>query len=288
MNHCFANKSNSCGQQNAIPSKRFGFTSATVPVISPYVLNPLSFGADPSGVNDSTAALQACVTHAWNSSRGNDHDQLDLGNLVIDLAGGVYLLNAPVVFPSQSARNFLVRDGTLRASATFPSDGFLLVLNGTASQHVENVGFSNLVFDGGNGQRGGGLYSQENIHVRVDGCWFLRFGSVGLSVLNGHETYVDNTWVSQATFQGPSCYENGTGISLKQADASISNVVIFCTKLGIRLDGGNVIIENTHIYNTGHYHYKQNSTLMVRIGCFMTLIFGTAIRGHLVALLQWS
>ena len=112
--------------------------------------------------------------------------------------------------------------------------------------------FHDVVFDGGAGLRGGGLLSVENLHVRVQGCWFLRFGTVGLFVLNGHELYVDDTWASQATFAGlGTCGGNGTGMELRQADASVSNSVIFCTKLGVHLDGGNVVLENLHVYNTG-------------------------------------
>jgi hypothetical protein len=42
----------------------------------------------------------------------------------------------------------------------------------------------------------------------------------------------------------------------------VTNSVIFCTKLGIHLNGGNVILDNLHVYNTGHYHYKEDAKLM--------------------------
>lgn len=34
-----------------------------------YVINPTDHGADPTGVTDSTAALQLCVDLLWNASR---------------------------------------------------------------------------------------------------------------------------------------------------------------------------------------------------------------------------
>jgi hypothetical protein len=34
------------------------------------------------------------------------------------------------------------------------------------------------------------------------------------------------------------------------------------TKLGIHLNGGNVVLENLHVYNTGHYHYRDDFKLM--------------------------
>eukprot|EP00040_Diaphanoeca_grandis_P013918 m.70316 g.70316 ORF g.70316 m.70316 type:complete len:537 (+) comp24210_c0_seq1:213-1823(+) len=237
---------------------------------SNYVINPADYGGDPSGVADSTAALQHCVELLWNASRpstrglgGTSDPQLDLGGATLDLAGGVFLISSPIVFPSQGARNFQVRGGTLRAASTFPETGFLLELNYTEGSYVENAVFEDMVFDGGRELRGGGLCTVENLHVRVQGCWFLRFGTTGLYVLNGHELYVDDTWLSQATFAGDgTCGGNGTGIQLMQADGSVSNSVIFCTKLGIHLDGGNVILENLHVYNTGHYHYREDSKLM--------------------------
>ena len=33
----------------------------------------------------------------------------------------------------------------------------------------------------------------------------------------------------------------------------MTNSVIFCTKLGIHLNGGNVVLENLHVYNTGQW-----------------------------------
>lgn len=164
-----------------------------------YVVNPAEHGADPTGVADSTAALQHCVELLWNASRpsgslGTASDpQLDLGGATLDLAGGVYLISSPIVFPTPGARNFQVRGGTLRAASTFPESRFLFELNYTEASYVENAVFQDIVFDGGRWLRGGGLCSAENLHVRVQGCWFLRFGTTGLFVLNGHELYVDDT-----------------------------------------------------------------------------------------------
>lgn len=60
--------------------------------------------------------------------------------------------------------------------------GFLFELNYSESSYVENAAFHDVVFDGGEHLRGGGLLSVENLHMRVQGCWFLRFGTVGLSL----------------------------------------------------------------------------------------------------------
>ena len=171
-----------------------------------YVINPADYGADPTGTTDATAVLQQCVNLLWNASRSGSilartQHQLDLGGATLDLAGGIFLLSSPVVFPEGGARNFQVRGGTLRAGGNFPMTGFLFELNYSESSYVENAAFHDVVFDGGEHLRGGGLLSVENLHMRVQGCWFLRFGTVGLSVLNGHEFYVDDTYASQVRFQ---------------------------------------------------------------------------------------
>ena len=101
---------------------------------------------------DSTAVLQHCIELLWNSSRSGSSStrasvgsgagrgpQLDLGGATLDLAGGVFLLSSPVVFPATGARNFQVRGGTLRAARTFPVSGFLLELNYTEESYVENA-----------------------------------------------------------------------------------------------------------------------------------------------------
>jgi hypothetical protein len=48
----------------------------------------------------------------------------------------------------------------------------------------------------------------------------------------------------------------GTGISLQSSDSSVVDSVIFCTKLGLLVTAGNSIIENVHIFSTGHHTYS--------------------------------
>jgi hypothetical protein len=111
-----------------------------------YIINPADHGADPTGATDSTAVLQRCVELLWNASRSssssNNGDggnvnsskgtpQLDLGGATLDLAGGIFLLSSPIVFPPAGARNFQVRGGTLRAARSFPISRFLLEMNYT-------------------------------------------------------------------------------------------------------------------------------------------------------------
>lgn len=136
----------------------------------------------------------------------------DLGGAVLDLAGGVYLLGAPVVLPAGGGANFAVLDGTLRAAASFPPDRFLLEGNATAfpSNYFEDATFSNILFDAAG--RGGGLLLANTNHAVVDDVFFFRFATSGLTVLNGHEVYTSNSWFSQGDF--PDCIGH-IGVSLE-------------------------------------------------------------------------
>eukprot|EP00039_Didymoeca_costata_P014245 m.228217 g.228217 ORF g.228217 m.228217 type:complete len:514 (+) comp15976_c1_seq20:160-1701(+) len=228
--------------------------------------DPRAYGGDPTGNKDSTSAVQRCIDLLWeeagHTTTGTGPQALDLGGAVVDLAGGKFLISNPLTFPKYGGKSFQIRDGTLLASNTFPMDRYLVEMNcsnATNEPYVEGVIFSNMVFDGGEGQRGGGVFSQLNIHVQVVTCWFLRFGTTGFNALVGHELYIDESYFSQDVFGCPEGNKgNGTGIVLDQADASVVNSVILCTKLGIHVNGGNTILENIHIYSSGHYKYGLN------------------------------
>ena len=142
--------------------------AGSAPPAPAYVINPADYGADPTGATDSSAVLQHCVELLWNTSRTGSSGsvvgsgaagvaQRDLGGATLELGGGIFLLSSPVVFPATGARNFQVRGGTLRAARAFPVSRFLLELNYTEKAYVENAAFHDVVFDGGDGLRGGGL-----------------------------------------------------------------------------------------------------------------------------------
>lgn len=98
--------------------------SASVPTIF-----PTDFGADPTGAKDSTAAFTAAVAALLQG--GAPHKMAsgihDLGGATLDLAGGQYLISAPVIIPMYYG-NLAIARGTLRASATFPSNQWLIMV----------------------------------------------------------------------------------------------------------------------------------------------------------------
>jgi hypothetical protein len=76
--------------------------SLSMPPAGAFVIRPTDFGADPTGQRDSSAAFREAVAYAWATGRTGsnssfEHGLTDLGGLVIDLVGGTYLLEEPLV-----------------------------------------------------------------------------------------------------------------------------------------------------------------------------------------------
>ena len=223
---------------------------------SPFTLRIETFGADPTGVLPADDAFNKAIEFAWSTGVRANHTFYahipDLGGLQFDLAGGTFLLNAPVVFPSAvGGANFGMKDGTLRASKTFPAGRYLVEVNVTAAQWpkqtFEGVSFRNVVFDGAG--HASGLACTYCNHITIDGCWFYRFVVNGFLAYDGHENYVSNSWFSQCDFNDNTTplTANGTGVSLQSSDSSVVDSVIFCTKLGILVTAGNSVIQDVSL-----------------------------------------
>jgi hypothetical protein len=234
------------------------------------VYDPASFGGDPTGERDSTLAFNRLLHAAWEDARAAKFGCLtvpagclnvtNLGGSVIDLRGGTFKIDSPVVFPASGGGNLGVQDGTLQAGAGFPAGRFLVELNiSTADwphQTFVDLTFSNLLLDGNN--VAGGLSCINCDHVTIDRCWVMGFQSFGIYTLGGHEVYISNSWISQNNHP---THPNGTGIFMSCADSSLADTVIFNTRLGFWCEAGNSIVSNVHVYNAGHVTWSRaNST----------------------------
>ena len=66
------------------------------------VLDPVEYGADPFGVNDSSPAFEALIADMIQMGQHEpveDAPPVDLGGVVVDLFGGKYSLSRPVTVP---------------------------------------------------------------------------------------------------------------------------------------------------------------------------------------------
>ena len=81
------------------------------------VINPIDYGADPTGEKGASDALNAAVAAMLALKREDRKDTLglyDLGGATLDLSGGIYKLYEPVAIPVGFS-NFKVTRGTLVA-----------------------------------------------------------------------------------------------------------------------------------------------------------------------------
>ncbi|KAI4355933.1 hypothetical protein L6164_004657 [Bauhinia variegata] len=83
---------------------------------TPRLYHVTDFGADPTGVSDSTQALELALSHAYANNNNNNYQHLlmqgvpvpDLGGSPLHLDGGTYLIRRPLRFPNSGAANFMV------------------------------------------------------------------------------------------------------------------------------------------------------------------------------------
>jgi len=115
-----------------------------VPAAAPgtRIFSPLDYGGDPSGAADSTAAVNAAMAALLNASAATgEHDAngvVDCGGATLDLAGGEFLVSAPLVLPAYYG-NLRISQGTLRASSAFPGDRFLIETGGGGGKDGDNI-----------------------------------------------------------------------------------------------------------------------------------------------------
>lgn len=179
--------------------------SAGVASPTPSLIVPADYGADPTGANDSTAAMQAAV-HALLAARGPRHTMAsnitDLGGATMDLSGGTYLVSAPLVIPPMYGNAQIVR-GTLRASPKFPADRFLVEIGsslcdprlangkpdiqGSCGQFI-NV--NEVMFDAAHVAAGGVSVTKTMGTTLGPSVFFTGFTVAGVQINGGHECMV--------------------------------------------------------------------------------------------------
>ncbi|CAN7070907.1 unnamed protein product [Brassica oleracea var. botrytis] len=234
--------------------------SSPFPKMVGRVIYPISYGADPTGGQDSSDAILEALNDAFQL-----HIELhmlprvtDLGGVVIDLQGGSYKIGKPLRFPSSGGGNLLVKGGTFRASEVFPGNRHLVELVASSSEQkdqnsgifFEDVTFKDVLFD--SSFRGGGLAVVNSARIRITDCYFLHFTTHGIKVQGGHETYISNTFLGQHSTVGGDRQErqfSGTGIDISSTDNAITDVVIFSAGIGILLNGQANMVTGVHCYN---------------------------------------
>ena len=282
--------SSSSSSSSSFSSSHFASASAT------RITATRIAGADPTGATDSSAALNAYIYAACAATNVNDNVAIGaaavtgnvgsssegggsggsgvngggirLGGLaavpvdaVLDLAGGVYRMDAPLAINStlNCSGKLYVRGGTLLAGP------------GLLAQATTNMSFLATVIDywGGTGVSfehvvfasnniGGGLRVDAAHHVHVRGCQFFNFATYGIHgskyVGMGHDLSIDNSRLTECTGGMAACADvrakKATAILMEFPDSHFRNSVITCGLQGIVNRGGANTFRGLHIWTS--------------------------------------
>lgn len=262
-----------------LTSQKESLSSPPTPVggLRARVYHVTSYGADPTGATDSTEALLKAFADA---SKPITNATLiagitNVGGAQIHLDGGIYLISHPLRFPTTGVGNILVHGGTLKASSTFPTDGFLIELStsspppsthqtpeeenhaatranlaAAAAYIYEYITFRDLLLDCS--FRGGGLAVVNSLRTAVDNLYVTHFATDGILVRSGHETSIRNSYLGQHITAGNDPGErsfSGTAVALLGNDNTVSDVVVFSAATGVLVSGQANLLSGVHCYN---------------------------------------
>jgi hypothetical protein len=221
-------------------------------------ISPVNYGADPTGVADSSPAFALALRAMLNRSTGSTMSAgiADLGGVVLDLQGGVYSLSEPFAIPPMVG-NMRIIDGTLRARDGFPSRAAVLQVGAspcdTDQQRScnENIGLSGLTVDGRHvAETAIAINATMGATLDASSAVF-GFTGCGIVVSGGHEAMITETWVAAYFWSDPlKARNNATGICLLGNDHFVTNVIVFSALTGVLNAGGANLFSGVHTWNT--------------------------------------
>lgn len=229
-------------------------TKATYSMINGAVVNVLDFGADPTGVADSTQAIQNAVDYAFSTGAkieitGND---------------GVYKVGSSIVYPAGSL--VTLRNMKLVASSTFDVSRYVIeVTSQDAGLCNHDLSFEDLLIDASH--RGGCLKIDNYIRVTVFNCTFLHFSTCGVRLdktIDSHECLISKVWAFEYLY-GESGYLTPTptsvGLQINSFDNAVNQYVSYYTGYGIVVNAQYNLISQAHV-GGGTYaiHITQNAS----------------------------
>lgn len=227
-------------------------------------------GADPTGHNDSSAALNAFVRQQCGAAAAAAPAGVGLAlgalssapvDVSVDLGGGLYRMDAPLVINSSVPCTGMLRihDGTLFAGPGLQrfaasNESFLV----TVLDYWNGLGVSldRLVF--ASNFTGGGVRVDAAHHVHVVDSNFVNFethavwGSALLGM--GHELAVDRCRMTECTLGMAECADvrgkHATAILMEFPDSHFRNSVITCSRVGVVNRGGANQYADLHIWTS--------------------------------------
>lgn len=167
---------------------------------SRFTVDPVTFGADPTGETDSTAAFAKAMAALLNTS-AHAADPMasnikNLGGATLDLGGGEFVVSEPLVV-SPYLGNVRISGGSLRASKSFPAGRYLIEVGSPDCKPADQQGVCNEfvdvhdVFLDASHTAAGCVAVYATMGMTVGPSAFLTgFNVAGVFISKGHETMV--------------------------------------------------------------------------------------------------
>ena len=231
-----------------------------------HTVTPLSYNADPTGVRDSTQALQTAVNALLAFGTEKDaQGRLILGGAVLDLQGGVYSVSQSIIFPAGYS-SFSIRAGSIVARSNFTSAAsgtYLLQIGalghcksssgGSSNKNCNSdVNIAEVTLDGSN-VAFGCLSVWDTMNINLGTLYVVGYQGVGISLEGSGAGFIHETWLGQ--FQpgdkGPAYVPTATGILLSsgQHDCDLNNIIIFSGLVGVNTTNGANRLQGVHTWN---------------------------------------
>lgn len=249
-------------------------------------ISPVDFGADPTGKTDSTSAFEAAMAALVNTTSRASVPMAsgiaNLGGATLDLGGGEYLIGKPLVIPT-FVGNVRIRGGTLRASASFPSERFLIEVGDVACKAKDGQGVCNefvavedIFLDGSHVAAGGVLVALTMGTTIGPSAFVTGFTQAGVRVEQGHETIVLDAWIAEYFWSEkhpgnePCNHTSGQpgsiGVHLVGEDNYVENTIVFdFTCLGVLVDGAATLLNGVHSWNGGGVAILINGSYDIQV-----------------------
>ena len=224
-------------------------------------IRPQWFGAYGDGVHDDSAAIAAALAVTINNSGPTliFNALMSSSRRVLNLSGKSYLLASPVQFPSSGGGDITIRDGLLRASATFDPARWLLEAN-TSIDWFPRVTLDSVSFDG-NG-RAGNLRMSRCHGWLIRGCWFTGYAGAVAVLYEAPSTsnrLVDCFFYERPYGVGSGAY-SGTALRLESSDITVSGCYFGYGMTGIEVMVSNIIVRDCHFYGLTGWAFDDHGT----------------------------
>lgn len=213
------------------------------------VINVVDYGADPTGTNDSSVAIQAAITAAQSSTNPNL-------KRVIYCPAGSYRLNTTITFPEEYRLEFK-GDGVLRTTLTFYGSGNAIEAVSNTTNRVR-IGLKNfyLIKDAANTDATNGIflkncqYETTLQEIFVDG--FDKTGTQTLETYNYYYSGIVALYAWGMTWSNVEVRRCGNGLSGLQFNSTVTgfNAIvndrhgIYCVDSGCSFFGG--VLQGNH------------------------------------------